>query len=823
MANLGSSTEENIARVLDFLKTHGPATIRQTERHFNCDRAGAILNFLLIKKQVMASSQIITGDTVFSLPATAIPVPPPSPIDVVYPLGRGSKWQDNELRYSLRSLVQHFPDLGRVFVVGEKPAWLTKVVHIPHPDRHKHNKDANIIEKVLAACAAGISEKFVFMSDDQLFLRPVRFSEMTPLHLGDLAGRNKNYWKGKWKQHLKNTVERLRSLALSTLHFDSHCPTPIERDKFVAAASAHPFREVPFTINTLYVNAAKIPGRPRGDRKITLESPIKEPEKIREMLNGPALYLGFNDGGLTPALKTVLAERFPDKSPYEAPLRGIVTLAGGPIYATNAFINCRMLRQLGCTLPIEWCYLGAEMSPAWLELIRRTIPDVRLVDLGGRGKNNRKGKGGWQAKIEAVLQSQFDELLFLDADSFPLRDPAPLFDHRLFREHDCVFWPDLHAFNARQKSFVREKYGLALGGQQIESGQMLVRKRPALAGLLKTREMNRESALVYRHLHGDKDTFLIGASLAGVKYALNPHRVRRCGQRHLLQHDLDGGRMFCHLTGGKWEPRRPAPIDARDYPHFAAAERIWRELIKTDAALEIPARMELNMHVRDSFCAIEAARIVNEDTYKIRPMIGHRLPVKYIVDIGGNAGAFTFAAAAAYPDAEILVIEPDPELMADIRYNLRGLKAKVHFVEAACVDHPTPFLEENGQPRVTFVRRASHRAGSFVRHTLWGQAAELADGDEELAVAAVTLPALLAEHRFPQIDILKIDAEGVEGEILTSLKSAGWMPRVHWIRGEWHGRADWPAIEAALRETHEFALEPNPENGEMIAHNRQDV
>jgi FkbM family methyltransferase len=598
------------------------------------------------------------------------------------------------------------------------------------------------------------------------------------------------------------------------------------------------------TINTLYVNAAGIQGQPRGAKKVTLENGKADARRVRELLDGPPVYLGYNDAGLTATLKAELAARFPAKSRFEAPERGIVTLAGGPIYATNAYINCRMLRNLGCTLPIEWCYLGAEMSPAWLDLIQRTIPDVRLVDLGGTNKDNTKGKGGWQAKVDAVIQSQFDELLFLDADSFPLRDPTNLFDHPSFREHDAVLWPDIHMYDANFQKFIRDKYGVEVQGRQIESGQMMFRKPECTAGLLKTQAINREPG-AYQRLFGDKDTFLIGAKQAGVNVLVNPHVVRRASQRNLMQHDLDGQRMFAHLTKGKWRPNARAAIDTRDYPRMAEAEQIFLELRKSDAAMEIPPKMEINMHVRDSFCALEAARIISEDTYKIRPMIGHRVPVRYIVDIGANAGAFAFAASAAYPEAEILVIEPDDELMEDIRFNLRNCKAKIHCIHAACVGEKSPewiaggadraenpqatvpYLGRSGSdvagPGTSFIRKAGHRAGSFLRMTRWGYGAALEPGDGELTVPTVELPALLAQHHFSSIDILKIDAEGVEGEILQSLRTAGWMPRVHWIRGEWHGREDWPIIDAALRETHEYRLQDSLNNGELIAHNREDA
>jgi len=247
-------------------------------------------------------------------------VPPiPGKIDVVYPLSDKSRWSNNELRYSLRSLEKNFPDLGRVFVVGCKPAWLTGVVHIAMEDVHKHNKDANLIDKVLTACQSGLSDQFVFMSDDQIFLTPTRFSDMKPLHYGDLKTKPDSFWGGgSWKNRLKATRDTLDANSLSTLNYESHCPTPYDRLRFVEAAGRFPYRDGNgFTINTLICNTASVVGEPVGAKKATYESAEKDADKIRRSFKGKQ-YLGYSDDGLTDAFKSVLQEAFPTPSRFES-------------------------------------------------------------------------------------------------------------------------------------------------------------------------------------------------------------------------------------------------------------------------------------------------------------------------------------------------------------------------------------------------------------------------------------------------------------------------------------------------------------------------
>jgi hypothetical protein len=55
-------------------------------------------------------------------------------MDLVYVLGSGSRWGDNELRYSLRSVEKHLKGYNNVYLVGDKPDWVRNVTHIPKQD-----------------------------------------------------------------------------------------------------------------------------------------------------------------------------------------------------------------------------------------------------------------------------------------------------------------------------------------------------------------------------------------------------------------------------------------------------------------------------------------------------------------------------------------------------------------------------------------------------------------------------------------------------------------------------------------------------------------
>lgn len=239
-------------------------------------------------------------------------------IDVVYTLGPGSRWNNGELRYSMRALKKNFSELGRVFVVGYRPKWLSDAaIHIDVADIHKHNKDANIIDKVVAACRAGVSDQFIRSSDDELILIPSNASDIKPYHGGTLRGRPASFWSNVWKKRLRATSEMLSDRGFECLHFDIHIPNLYDREAFLRAAESTPYRETPFTINTMYFNQAGVVDPPRlAGQKVTFESAVYDTHKIRKRIAGKR-FLGYNDRGLTGSLKQVLQEMFPEPSPFE--------------------------------------------------------------------------------------------------------------------------------------------------------------------------------------------------------------------------------------------------------------------------------------------------------------------------------------------------------------------------------------------------------------------------------------------------------------------------------------------------------------------------
>jgi hypothetical protein len=91
-------------------------------------------------------------------------------IDLVYIVGNGSTWKNNELRYSIRSAIKHLKGIGNVWVVGVKPAWLD-VKHIPANDSGRTATESVYLKLKKAIAHPEISEDFLFFNDDYYLLK----------------------------------------------------------------------------------------------------------------------------------------------------------------------------------------------------------------------------------------------------------------------------------------------------------------------------------------------------------------------------------------------------------------------------------------------------------------------------------------------------------------------------------------------------------------------------------------------------------------------------------------------------------------------------
>lgn len=168
---------------------------------------------------------------------------------IVLPLGRGSRNNDLELRYCLRSIENYLTGYGDIFIVGEYPDWLQGCIHIPCPDYgdKTYDKERNIFGKILEACADDrVTDNFMFMNDDH-YLRETNEAGKFPYYYEGLLT-----WKRTvtdYKHTVQNTVNLIGGDAL---YADIHCPIIYNKKSFSTLASYDWSVSFGYCIKTLY-------------------------------------------------------------------------------------------------------------------------------------------------------------------------------------------------------------------------------------------------------------------------------------------------------------------------------------------------------------------------------------------------------------------------------------------------------------------------------------------------------------------------------------------------------------------------------------------
>lgn len=239
--------------------------------------------------------------------------------DIVYVLGTGSGWGDNELRYSLRSLSTYMSDLGTVYVVGHRPRWLDGVVHLPWPDRHRC-KERNIMEKLAYACGhPDLSKQFLHIHDDHFMLSPGAGITVPYWHAGPLdklAEHMKRKSPGNhWGDAVANTYKALSAAGHSIHNFDIHYPMLFDKTEYPRVMDLYNWKTEPrgYVVKSLYANTLGLLGKLTNDLKV--DKRLTNAEIVDRLSGRPWFSLG--NGGLTGNFKQLLAALYPQASPYE--------------------------------------------------------------------------------------------------------------------------------------------------------------------------------------------------------------------------------------------------------------------------------------------------------------------------------------------------------------------------------------------------------------------------------------------------------------------------------------------------------------------------
>ena len=123
----------------------------------------------------------------------------------------------------------------------------------------------------------------------------------------------------------------------------------------------------------------------------------------------------------------------------------------------------------------------------------------------------------------------FFQVIYLDSDNIPLRDPEELLRTPEYKDTGALLWQDFWANTVAPEGeqllgLPRDKWFAG----SFESGQMVLDKRRHWRGLATAVYLNAHASLYYEVLtcylgKGDKETFAYAMAAAGEPYSAIPH------------------------------------------------------------------------------------------------------------------------------------------------------------------------------------------------------------------------------------------------------------------------------------------------------------
>lgn len=298
-------------------------------------------------------------------------------------------------------------------------------------------------------------------------------------------------------------------------------------------------------------------------RQIQIDTQLREQGELPATSLILGMYLQLKDKDVAALQKSHrrIMDLLPEKVPENAfGGRGVVMTGGGK-YFPMVLTAIKWLRDVDAHVPIE--VFMADNSEYEKEFCDDLFPKLNVQcrvirDIYGAQLSAKLGSQ-YALKPLAILASKFDDIFFMDADSYPLESVNHIFDWSVYKDTGYIlnsdYWP--RYISPRFYEIVGRKLGgrvtgdkddhallqsdreNAIPGPSTESGQIYIRKSQHIRSLMLAMYYNLYGPDVYfpllmqnGHGEGDKDTYVAAAVICNESYyqtnrrpvTLGPHK-----------------------------------------------------------------------------------------------------------------------------------------------------------------------------------------------------------------------------------------------------------------------------------------------------------
>lgn len=218
---------------------------------------------------------------------------------------------NEELKYSIRSVVESFPD-SNIWVVGGKPDWYVgNYIKV----EQRESKYKNAVENLKTISVSDqISESFVLMNDDFYIIKKI--NKIENFHGGYLLNKINLYQKlngnSQYTRKLSGTYKKLKALGFENpLDYELHVPMIMEKTKLKIVLELID----QFLWRSIYGNKFNVGGTEMQDVKVYNSGPLVLKSYNLNIDNHT--YLSSADSSFNNIFNKILKDRFNKKTKFE--------------------------------------------------------------------------------------------------------------------------------------------------------------------------------------------------------------------------------------------------------------------------------------------------------------------------------------------------------------------------------------------------------------------------------------------------------------------------------------------------------------------------
>lgn len=215
---------------------------------------------------------------------------------------------NEELRYSIRSVIKSFPD-AKILVVGEAPSWYAGDLILVKQNSAKYTNVSNSLSEIISSDL--VEDNFVMMNDDFYFLA----DECGYYHEGKLQDKYDMYMdingSSSYNKKILDTLNKLKKIGYSDpLSYELHIPFPVEKEKLAKIV-----RHRNLLWRSIYGNIFSVGGTKMSDVKVYSGNSMAF--KSYNYMSGSSPFLSTNDLSFKEVEQNFLKHSFNKKTIYE--------------------------------------------------------------------------------------------------------------------------------------------------------------------------------------------------------------------------------------------------------------------------------------------------------------------------------------------------------------------------------------------------------------------------------------------------------------------------------------------------------------------------